>query len=206
VGGLGSGERWSKKGTVEGRYAIDTADLKRWRLLTPGPAPRAGSFEWRRGSENASSVSYLLTVGPTSGTLRLMYSMKSLNADLDYSVALVTTRCHLGGVRWWFICPLVRNNVACGRRVRKLYLCGRYFGCRHCNNLTYRSQQESDSRVYAALRDGMHLGGFDNIDGMSVRQLGFALKVLTAEQKRLERVGQRLDRIGRTRVKEPENP
>ena len=94
---------------------------------------------------------------------------------------------------------LVRNNVACGRRVRKLYLSGRYFGCRHCHNLTYRSRQESDSRVYAALRDGMHLHGFGNVEGMSVSQLGFALKVLTFEQKRL-------DRIGRTRTKGAEKP
>ena len=30
----------------------------------------------------------------------------------DYPVRLVTTDCHLGGVRWWFICPLTKNGVA----------------------------------------------------------------------------------------------
>jgi hypothetical protein len=35
--------------------------------------------------------------------------------------------------------------VGCGRRVGKLYLPpgGKYFGCRHCYNLTYTSSNES---------------------------------------------------------------
>ncbi|MBN9122903.1 MAG: hypothetical protein J0I06_27820 [Planctomycetes bacterium] len=110
-----------------------------------------------------------------------------MNAALDYSVRLVTTGCHLGGVRWWFVCPLVRDNVACGRRVRKLYLCGQYFGCRTCHNLTYRSRQESDARVYALARAG--LGAMPPIGRASVAQLGLALKALTLMEKRANRSG-----------------
>jgi hypothetical protein len=188
MGGLGSGQRSSKKGVVEGCYSIDAADLKQWKLLTSGTANRAGSFGWGRdGEKNTASVSYLLTVGTNTGTLRLMYSMKSANADLDYSVRLVATPCHLGGVRWWFICPLVRNSVACGRRVRKLHLDGRYFGCRYCHNLTYRSCQESDSRVYALARAG--LDAMPEFGRASVTQLGIALKALTLMEKRLNRFG-----------------
>ena len=130
MGGFGSGQRWSKKSVVEGRYGIDTADLRRWRLLVPGITDHVGSFQWRRGGEEkpSSFVGYLLTVGPNVGTLRLLYSIQSMNAELDYPVQLVTTPCHLGGVRWWFTCPLTKNGVACERRVRKLYLCGKYFG------------------------------------------------------------------------------
>src|SRR5262249_51545398 len=113
--------------------------------------------------------------------------IKSANVDLDYSVRLVTTPCHLGGVRWWFICPLSRNGVGCGRRVRKLYLCGKYFGCRHCHNLTYRSCQESDSRVYALARAG--LDAMPQPGQASVAQLGIALKALTLMQKRMDRFG-----------------
>ncbi|MBX9581198.1 MAG: hypothetical protein K2X87_12885 [Gemmataceae bacterium] len=204
MGGFGSGQRWSKKDVVEGRHAIDTASLKRWNLLVPGTTGRPGAFEWRRGGEGtaSSSVSYFLTVGPTEGTLRLLYTIKSLTAELDYPVRLVTTPCHLGGVRWWFVCPLVRGNIPCGRRVRRLYLSGRYFGCRHCHGLTYTSSQGSDCRVYAALRGGLDFGRFRDVRRMSVAQLGFALKVLTFEQRRLDRVDRRLDRAaGRRRSK-----
>ncbi len=48
---------------------------------------------------------------------------------------------HYGGLRYWFICPLLVNGVACRRRVAKLYFRGWYFGCRHCHGLTYRSCQ-----------------------------------------------------------------
>jgi hypothetical protein len=205
VGGFGSGQRSSKKGTVENRYAIDTSDLKRANLLVPGTTNRAGAFIWRRGADDTSpsSVGYLLTLGTNGGTLRLRYSMTSLNANLDYSIRLVTTPCRLGGVRWWFRCPLSTDGVACGRRARKLYWCGKWFGCRGCHGLAYTSSQRSDRRVYAALRCGAHLNGFGNLEGMSVAQMGFALKVLNAGQKRLERIGKRLDRIGRTKRPKP---
>jgi hypothetical protein len=63
----------------------------------------------------------------------------------SYRVGLTTTRPRFGGLRWWFVCPLVKNDVPCGRRVGKLYLPpgGRYFGCRTCYDLTYTSCQES---------------------------------------------------------------
>ena len=112
MGGFGSVQGWSKKAVVEGCYSIDTARMKRWKLLIPG-TNRSGSFEWRRGDEEkpSSSVSYRISVGQTTGTLRLLYAMKSANADLDYPIQLVTTGCHLGGVRWWFLCPLVKNGA-----------------------------------------------------------------------------------------------
>jgi hypothetical protein len=56
-----------------------------------------------------------------------------------------TTPTQLGGRRFWFICPLIVRGMACNRRVGNLYLPPgtRYFGCRKCHNLTYRSCQEA---------------------------------------------------------------
>ena len=64
--------------------------------------------------------------------------------DYDYKIGLTTTPCHFGGVRYWFICPLSRNGVPCGRRVGTLFLSsgGKYFGCRHCYDLSYESRNE----------------------------------------------------------------
>ncbi|MBP3956749.1 hypothetical protein J8F10_15865 [Gemmata sp. G18] len=189
MGGTFSGCRGSKKRVVESCDALDTANLKRWGMLIPG-TDRAGVLDWRHGGEKkpSSTLAYTLAVGTDNGVLRLVYRIGQPAESLDYAIQLVTTRCHLGGLRWWFICPLVRDRVACERRVRKLYRCGKYFGCRHCHNLAYRSTQESDSRVYAALRRGAHLHEFGDIRGMSVSQLGLALKVLTAGQKRFDRL------------------
>jgi hypothetical protein len=84
------------------------------------------------------------------------------------------------------------DGVACGRRVRKLYLSGRYFGCRHCHELTYASSRESDRQVYAAVRRGLHLTGFPTVRGMSVPELGFALKVIRFRLRQLDRIAERV--------------
>ena len=59
--------------------------------------------------------------------------------EVRYPVRLVDTPCNFGGRRWWFTCPI------CKRRVAKLYLPpgAKYFGCRHCYNLTYQSCRDS---------------------------------------------------------------
>jgi hypothetical protein len=69
--------------------------------------------------------------------------------SVDLKVRLETTQPHFGGRRWWFLCPLYRKNMPCERRVRKLYRPPllRYFGCRSCLDLTYRSVQEHDKRI-----------------------------------------------------------
>jgi hypothetical protein len=80
--------------------------------------------------------------------IRLCYTMTDRDTgketNFDYRVRLVTTPCHFGGVRWWFICPLSRNGVHCGRRAGILYRAPRadYYGCRHCHELSYESRNE----------------------------------------------------------------
>jgi hypothetical protein len=155
MGGAFSGHRWHKKRTVEDCHALDTADLKRLGLLTSDE--RVGVLRWTRGRDVVSSVGYTIRVGENAGTLRLSYRPRKSEEEVEYPIELVPTPCHLGGKRWWFVCPLRRGDAVCDWRVRKLYLGGRYFGCRHCNALAYTSTQQSDARVYAALR-----GGFDS--------------------------------------------
>ena len=72
-------------------------------------------------------------------------SLSRNGEPVDYRVRLVTSTPHYGGLRWWFICPLVRNDGAPPRRVAKLYLPsgGKYFGSREGYGLTYTSCQES---------------------------------------------------------------
>lgn len=73
----------------------------------------------------------------------------------DYFVRLVTTSPPVGGVRWWFVCPLVVNGKPCRKRVSKLYLPPgmSFWGCRTCYGLTYRSTQTHNGRVAAFMKD-----------------------------------------------------
>jgi hypothetical protein len=88
---------------------------------------------------------------------------------LDYRVRLVTTRPRFGGLRWWFVCLLIVNGRPCSRRVGKLYLPphGRYFGCRHCHDLTYATCQAS--RKYSSLY--RHLADSTGYDPATVRRV-----------------------------------
>ena len=190
VGGYGSG-RWgwhSKKETVEYCRSIDASRWQREGILTSNVL-QSGASIWsdpETGKERASISYQVNTVHPADPWLRLRYDVTDratgTRKSYDYRIQLVTTRPHFGGLRWWFVCPLVVNGRACDRRVRKLYLapgCS-YFGCRHCLNLTYKSAQEHDKRVdflrknpdalFAIVDDGVRKAG--------ISKLGLALRAL----------------------------
>ena len=141
--------RWyiSKKRTVEDCKSISMTFLRKNGYFD-SPWPQSIIWTNRLGKETASmTVRVHVSEGPSY--IRLMYTMTDRNTGketpFDYRVQLVTTPCHLGGVRWWFICPLSRNGVPCGRRVGILYRPPRadYYGCRHCYDLSYESRNGS---------------------------------------------------------------
>jgi hypothetical protein len=98
---------------------------------------------------------------------------------LDYKVSLAVTRPRFGGLRWWFLCPLIVNGRACGRRVGKLYLPpgGRHVGCRRCHRLTYTSCQQHDQRVDTLGKNPEVFSALvDHPETASLTQLGLILK------------------------------
>lgn len=149
MGGYGS-SRWAgywKKAVVEDCRWLDVNRWMREGIIAPGHW-RAGGWIWMdaQTGETTSSIGYEVRTQEASGWVRLRYTFKSgpnNGQAIDYKIPLVTTSPHLGGVRWWFVCPGRRCG---GRRVGKLYLpYGQlYFLCRHCHDLAYRSSQEHD--------------------------------------------------------------
>lgn len=109
---------------------------------------KSGSIVWTSGyDESKSSVGIVGMTGDGGDYIRFYYTQTNWDTgekkDFDYKVKLTTTYCNYGGKRYWFICPLIRNGVYCGRRVGVLYKAGDYFGCRHCHDLTYSSKKEN---------------------------------------------------------------
>lgn len=160
MGGYGSG-RWrghSKRATVEDSWSLDVTKLARDGLLVRERG--AGSLWWTntRTGEQVASVSFVrLPLGTDGLLLQLHYRVGrgEPKVDVEEVIPLTTTRPGWGGIRWWFVCPLDVLGRPCARRVAKLYLppSGRYFGCRHCYELTYTSCQESHQhdRLFARL-------------------------------------------------------
>lgn len=149
MGGYGSG-RWSsnnKKEIVEHSRPIDASSLTRRGILGPGLF-RSGGLQWVNVSSGQaqSSIGYEVSTDWNAGTLRLRYTFTESGDSMDYSIELQTTRPQYGGIRWWFTCPVARGGgETCGRRVQKLYLPSgrRYYGCRHCYDLSYAGRNGS---------------------------------------------------------------
>jgi hypothetical protein len=144
MGGPGSGnwDRSDRKTTVEECHSIDAVRLQREGILRAGHWVR-GAWEWFNPTTGkcVASIDYEVdTRYAAQPRLTLTYRCLAANG-------IDTTQPPLGGLRWWFTCPLMVNGVPCGRRVRKLHRRARYFGCRICHDLTYRSCQTAHQSV-----------------------------------------------------------
>ncbi len=147
MGGYGSG-RWrvhTKADTVEDCYCLDAARWQSEGILRPN-VHVTGGWKWTNHvGEKVSSIGYELVTDDTTGWVRLYYTFTRTGERMDYRQGLTSVPRHFGGRQWYFVCRLSRNGRYCGGRVRKLSLPpgGRYYGCRHCHDLTYTSCQES---------------------------------------------------------------
>jgi hypothetical protein len=146
MGGYGSGWRGIAKTTVEDCLFMSAAKLTSDRMLRAN-WQWCGVLSWTRVStgEKISYIEFDSIVSSESGSVHFKYTKTKTGDAVDYKTKLTSTLLPRGGRRWWFVCPLVVGDRPCRRRVDKLYLppSSRYFGCRHCHQLTYTSCQES---------------------------------------------------------------
>ena len=65
--------------------------------------------------------------------------------DVRLPIGLSTSGQYFGGVRFWMLCPIVKDGKGCRKRVGKLHLPPgeTEFGCRDCYDLTYQSSQDA---------------------------------------------------------------
>ncbi len=117
---------------------------------------KRGSFSWKDSYGKIDSIGVAVHVdekGIKKNFMLLFYTQINKGTaegeNLLYKVNMTTTPCNFNVMRYWFICRF------CGRRVGKLYLPsgGKYFGCRHCYDLTYRSCQEHSKKLDFFMRN-----------------------------------------------------
>ncbi len=139
-------DSYSFRLTVEECRSISTVSLNRNNLFKRGIHDT--TISWNGWRVKDASIGLQVLMLENDEHVRFQYTQTDNDtgkkSEFDYKVKLEPTHRFYGGHRWWFICPLVSSGKACNRRVEVLYLGGgRYFGCRHCYNLTYESQKES---------------------------------------------------------------
>lgn len=126
--------------------------LKKHGYLDKDYSLKSGGITWTYGlSENKSSIGFSV-IRDNWGTteertyMELQYTHTNRGTDekesMNFKVQFTITPCNYGGIRYWFICPLVKNGQYCGRRVGVLYSVGKYFGCRYCGEIAYQAQFE----------------------------------------------------------------
>lgn len=155
MGGLGSGhwERKNRRNAVAECFAIRVQDLLNDRELVRDVA---GVNRWTDQSGSLwLEVSFLAVRNDVRGArLYLAYFPPGCHEKRDevvLPISLQQTRPYFGGVRYWFTCPIVADGVPCLRRVAKLFLPlgARYFACRHCHELIYRTEPDPLERADA---------------------------------------------------------
>lgn len=133
MGGNGSG-RYSPRKTTSRYLKIDVRRWQREGLLKPD-----SSFVTQWSTRGKVTASIRVTASPRLVKLSYCHQAAGENENLSYPILLSWTSCNYGGKRPWFLCPA----KGCNRRVAILYG-GKIFACRHCNNLAYDCQRETD--------------------------------------------------------------
>jgi hypothetical protein len=163
MGGPGSG-RWpsdySRQEIVENCASLSISAMRRGGALVPQKETSGTLFGTNQITREVDfSIEFRVTSsGPDAPRLWFAYELPGTAEIVRYAIQLACTRTNWGGTRLWFVCPLIGSAGPCGRRVGILYLpqkC-KYFGCRVCYQLSYRSVHKHEKR--AALRRRIYAG------------------------------------------------
>ena len=163
MGGMGSG-RYRHLGAKDSTDDFRSIDVRRWKrdgLLEPH---QSFGWQWSQRGEVVASIRVRTEINRVILSYRHRIGGKDWKSE-SYPVYLNWTACNLGGKRPWFLCPA----SGCGRRVAIIYG-GGIFACRHCYQLAYPSQRETDydrmARRAGRLRDKLEWEpGFLNGNG-----------------------------------------
>jgi hypothetical protein len=135
---------------VEECKSVSTPFLKENHFFDGGI--RWGNICWTRRGKKSGNMEIWVSTSKDDQFIRFQYTCihnrTGEETEHCYRTGLVSTPCHFGKRRWWFLCPQAVNDGICNRRAAVLYIdpSGRHgyrFGCRHCLNLTYRSTKEN---------------------------------------------------------------
>jgi hypothetical protein len=174
--------RQERRVTVEECLCLDIRTLRQTGAFVEDNWGVPCKHEWLLpGGNPVARIDYMVVPRPTAGlVIRLSHPMR-------YFIEITEARCFHDKVQLMFRCPLVINEVACRRRVRKLYLANGagYLGCRNCWDLTYQSCQQHDRRVDALVRSPSAL--LLALQSPNIKRRLLAVRANTERLRRLRR-------------------
>ncbi len=128
---------FTKKQTTDELLKLSIGWLKKQKSIQENSKIN-GELCWKRYCDsskptNIASINFLSNFIGGNKYIELSYTYNNQEA-IRYKIQIDTSIPNYGGKRYWFICP------KCNRKVAFLYL-RKTFLCRHCNKLTYKTQQ-----------------------------------------------------------------
>jgi hypothetical protein len=137
MGGVNSGRRRSiNRGAVEQYPAIDLRVLRRAGLLSVGQCSYT-TLHWGNQAPEALSARIFIDLSDAGDAAMRIVRSESYGAMAE-RVAIECVPCPFGGVRCYFLCPLIRV------RCEQLFLADGIFASRKAHKLTYASQSEDE--------------------------------------------------------------
>jgi hypothetical protein len=158
--------RWTNRLTVEEcPYWLDVEGFHRAGPALANALLVSGTMSWDRpDGEVLGTLKYSVIRNPVGVSICIPHQLivrdGSIRLAEECLIPITTTRPYLGGRRFWFLCPALRDGTHCSRRVGRLYLPPgqQSFACRHCHGLSYETAQQHDPRKYNLARDPTALG------------------------------------------------
>jgi len=146
---------WTTRLTVEQCLPFDVSWLRRGGAFKRSQI-QTGAFQWSSPfGGTVAALGYCVGRSESEGWVVLIDPELAARYPAGVRVPeciihLARTKPHLGGLRFWFRCPIRQDGKECGTRVRKLFLPpgAQTFGCRICYNLTFESAQKHHPRPY----------------------------------------------------------
>lgn len=140
MGGIGSGNwiRPFRKQTVDETLRLSMSEVRD--QIFPNSH---GRLVWDDGERDIVVASFTVTMHRRR-LFNISFSCLG-TATLRQTIELSFSPTNFGGQRLWFMCPGEAGEKSCSRRTDFLYLLpdARFFACRQCHRLTYRSSQTS---------------------------------------------------------------
>lgn len=146
MGGYNSGRyRTRNQGAVEASLRLDIRDLRRRGYVRPN-VRASGPWSWTYRDQRCGSINVSLLIG-NDGKGEAVLNYAADGEPKAQRVRLVSTPCHFGGRRWYFLCP--RRE----RRCEVLCFAQGSFASRQAQCLTYSSQSEDELGRLCLARD-----------------------------------------------------
>jgi len=142
MGGYGSGYRINKKTLVEDLPRVDVLELNRKGLIHPCYIGSSDDIDLINPVKLFQfSTNDELLLEPYD---EMAFSHATIDKSNNYTfhesrVIIEWVDCRYGGKRPYFKCP----DKECNKRVQHIYLEHNEFRCRHCMNLSYKTQRNN---------------------------------------------------------------